>query len=111
MSINRVVITGNLTRDALLRQTQAGNPVLTFGVAVNDPVRKPDGSWGERPNFVECAMFGSRAQSLSDWLRKGTKVAIEGKLRWQSWEKDGEQRSSLSVIADNLEFMGARRNG
>ncbi len=111
MSINRVTITGNLTRDALLRQTQSGNPVLTFAVAVNDAVREPDGSWGERANYVECALFGRRAQSLSDWLRRGTKVAIEGHLRWQSWERDGEQRSAISVIVDDLEFMGARRQG
>lgn len=109
MSINHVNITGNLTRDPQLRQLSNGNSVLDLGVAVNDRRKNPQsGEWEDYPNFVDCSVFGKRAESLSRYLHKGQKVAIEGKLRYSSWEKDGQKRSKLSVIVDDLEFMSAR---
>ena len=112
MSINRVVISGNLTRDPELRRTQAGMAILTFGVAVNDRRRNPQsGEWEDYPNFVDCTMFGNRAESLSNILTKGMKVAIEGKLRYSSWEREGQRRSKLEVIVDEIEFMSSRNGG
>ncbi len=109
MSINRVIISGNLTRDPELRSTQSGMAVLSFGVAVNDRRKNPStGEWEDYPNFVDCTMFGARANSLSNYLSKGTKVSIEGKLRWSQWERDGQKRSKLEVIVDELEFMSSR---
>lgn len=106
MSINRVIISGNLTRDPELRSTASGMSVLGFGVAVNDRRKNQQtGEWEDCPNFVDVTMFGNRAQSLSKFLTKGTKVAIEGKLRWSQWERDGEKRSKLEVVADEVEFM------
>ena len=99
MSINRVNISGNLTRDPELRATQGGMQVLGFGVAVNDRRRNQQtGEWEDYPNFVDCTMFGNRAEAVSRYLSKGTKVAIEGKLRYSSWEKDGQRRSKLEVM-------------
>ena len=110
MSINRVVISGNLTRDPELRQTAGGLPVLGFGVAVNDRRKNQStGEWEDYPNFVDCTMFGARAASVAKFLSKGAKVAIDGKLRWSQWDKDGQKRSKLEVIVDELEFMS--RNG
>lgn len=109
MSINRVVISGNLTRDPELRQTASGMPVLGFGVAVNDRRKNPQtGEWEDYPNFIDCTMFGTRAESLARYLSKGAKVAIEGKLRWSQWERDGQKRSKIEVIVDDLEFMSSR---
>ena len=106
MSINRVNISGNLTRDSELRATAGGVQVLRFGVAVNDRRRNPEsGEWEDYPNFVECVMFGARAEAVGRYLLKGSKVAIEGKLRYSSWEKDGQRRSKLEVIVDEVEFM------
>lgn len=106
MSINRVNISGNLTRDAELRQTQGGMAILNIGVAVNDRRKNAQtGEWEDVPNFVDCVMFGSRAEKLAQYLAKGTKVAIDGKLRWSQWEKDGAKRSKLEVIVDEIEFM------
>ena len=106
MSINRVNISGNLTRDAELRQTQGGMAILSMGVAVNDRRKNQQtGEWEDVPNFIDCTMFGSRAEKLAQYLAKGTKVAIEGKLRWSQWEKDGAKRSKLEVIVDEIEFM------
>ena len=112
MSINRVIISGNLTRDAELRQTASGTSVLGFGVAVNDRRRNNQtGEWEDYANFVDCTMFGQRAQAISQYLRKGLKVAIEGKLRYSAWERDGQKRSKLEVIVDDLEFMSSRNDG
>ena len=112
MSINRVSITGNLTRDPELRVTAGGTQVLSFGVAVNDRRRNPQtGEWEDYPNFVDCTMFGTRAEAVSRFLAKGNKVAIEGKLRYSSWEKDGQRRSKLEVIVDEIEFMSQRQGG
>lgn len=105
MSINRVVITGNLTHDPELRTTATGMPVLGFGVAVNDRVKNSQGQWEDHPNFIDCTMFGKRAESLSRYLHKGSKVAIEGKLRYSQWERDGQRRSKIEVWVDELEFM------
>ncbi len=112
MSINRVIISGNLTRDPELRSTASGMPVLGFGVAVNDRRKNQQtGEWEDYPNFIDCTMFGTRAQSLSQYLQKGTKVSIEGKLRWSQWERDGQKRSKIEVIVDELEFMSSRNSG
>ena len=111
MSINRVIISGNLTRDPELRSTASGLPVLGFGVAVNDRRKNQQtGEWEDYPNFIDCTMFGTRAQSLSKYLSKGTKVTIEGKLRWSQWERDGQKRSKIEVIVDDLEFMSSRNS-
>lgn len=112
MSINRVVISGNLTRDPELRRTQSGMAILSFGVAVNDRRRNPQtGEWEDYANFVDCTIFGNRGESLSNILTKGMKVAIEGKLRWSQWERDGQKRSKLEVIVDEIEFMSSRGGG
>ena len=112
MSINKVLISGNLTRDSELRSTAGGTAVLGFGVAVNDRRRNANGEWEDYANFVDCTMFGARADGLHKYLTKGTKVAIEGKLRWSQWEsKDGTgKRSKLEVIVDEIEFMSSRNS-
>ena len=112
MSINRVAISGNLTRDAELRTTQSGMSILDFGVAVNDRRKNQrTGEWEDCPNFVDCTVFGTRAEKLQPYLAKGTKVAIEGKLSYRSWEKDGQRRSKLEVIVDEIEFMSSKQGG
>lgn len=110
MSINRVVISGNLTRDPELRSTPGGMAVLNLGVAVNDRRKNQQtGEWEDYPNFIDCVMFGSRAEAVARYLTMGAKVAIEGKLRYRSWEnQQGEKRSKVEVAVDDLEFMSSR---
>lgn len=111
MSINKVICSGNLTRDPELRTTPSGTSVLSFGVAVNDRrLNQQTQQWEDVPNYVDCTMFGKRAESLSRFLAKGAKVAIEGKLRWHQWQdgQTGQNRSKLDVIVDELEFMSRR---
>lgn len=111
MAINRVCISGNLTRDPELRQTAGGSQVLGVGVAVNDRRKNQQtGQWEDVPNFVDCVVFGNRAEALAAILHKGDKVAIDGRLRYSSWEaKDGTRRSKLEVIAEEVELMQRTR--
>lgn len=106
MGINKVFLSGNLTRDPELRATASGTQVLEFGLAVNERVRNQQADvWEERANFFSCIVFGRRAEALSRYLAKGAKVSIEGSLRYSSWERDGVKRSKVEVIVDELEFM------
>ena len=112
MSINRVTLTGNLTRDPDLRSTSSGTSVLRFGVAVNDRRQnRQTGEWEDVPNFVDCIVFGNRADALSRILAKGAKVAVEGKLRYSHWERDGQKRSKVEVAVDEVELMQRERQG
>ena len=87
-------------------------PVLGFSVAVNDRRKNNQtGEWEDVPNFIDCTMFGTRAQALAQYMTKGTKVAVEGKLRWSSWERDGQKRSKIEIIVDAVDFLSSRKNG
>lgn len=110
MSINKVMATGNLTRDPELRATPAGTQVLRFGMAVNDRAKNQQtGEWEDRPNFVDCVIFGARAEAMARILAKGTKVAVEGRLRYSSWQdKEGNRRSKLEVVVDEIDLMSSR---
>jgi single-strand DNA-binding protein len=110
MSINRVVLTGNLTRDAELKQTPGGMAIAKIRLAVNDRRKNAtSGQWEDTPNYIDVVMFGSRGESLSRFLTKGKQIAVEGKLRWREWESQaGEKRSAIEVVADDIELLGGR---
>ena len=106
MSINRVMISGNLTRDGELQTVSGGLKVLRLGVAVNDRFyNKKSEQWEDSPNFVDCVMFGARAETLAKYLTKGCKVAIDGSLRYSAWESDGQKRSKIEIVINEIEFM------
>lgn len=112
MGINKVFLSGNLTRDPELRATASGTQVLEFGLAVNERVRNQQAdAWEERANFFSCIVFGRRAEALSRYLAKGAKVSIEGSLRYSVWERDGARRSKVEVIVSELEFMSNAEPG
>lgn len=111
--LNTVSIGGNLCRDAELRATASGMAVLTFSVAVNESRKNQQtGECEEYPNYVDCTMFGRRAESVSRYLTKGTYVALTGRLHQNRWQnKDGQNRSKLEVTADNIHFESRRLDG
>jgi single-strand DNA-binding protein len=111
MSINRCNISGNIGRDPELRQTQGGTQVLTFSLAVSDRKRNPQsGQWEDVTNWIPCVVFGNRAESLSKFLSKGMKCAVEGKLRQSSYkDKSGQNRSKIEVIVDEVEFLSGSK--
>lgn len=102
MSINVVVISGNATRDAELRQV-GGSSVLEFGVCVNDRRKNEAGEWVDVPNFVDCTMWGKRAEALAPMITKGKALTVSGRLHWRQWQgKDGSSRSKLDVVASEV---------
>lgn len=111
MAINKATITGNITRDPELRQTQGGTSVLAIGVAVNDRRKnQKTGEWEDYPNFIDCTIFGNRATGVAPHLEKGMKVAIEGKLNQSRWQaEDGTNRSKIEIIVDEIEFMSRQQ--
>ena len=107
MSINKVVITGNLTRDPEARTTASGTSILAFSVAVNDRRRDSStGEWSDYANFIDCTMFGNRVDFFSRNLAKGSRVVVEGRLHWNQWEaKDGTKRSKVEIFVEDMELM------
>jgi single-strand DNA-binding protein len=112
-SINSVVIVGNLTRDPELRATPSGTSVCSLRVAVNDRVKDPtSGEWGDKPNYFDVDVFGGQGERCAQWLARGRQVAIAGRLRWREWEsQDGQKRQAVSIVADNVQFIGPREGG
>lgn len=105
MSINRVSITGNIGKEPELKATTSGTSVLDFSVAVSDRIKDQNGEYKDRANWIRCRLWGNRATSLQKYLHQGTKVMIEGKLRYDAWQtKDGQNRSAITVNVDEIEF-------
>jgi len=109
MSINNVSLSGNLTRDAELRSTTSGTAVANFCLAVNERVKDcRTGEWNDKANFIDCILWGKRAEALAPMLTKGCKVALSGRLRYSKWERDGATRSKVEVVVDEVDLMSAR---
>jgi len=112
-SVNVVVLVGNLTRDPELRAMPSGTSVCRLGLAVNERTKDPaTGEWGERPNYFDIDVFGAQGENCAKYLAKGRQVAVEGRLRWRSWEtQEGQKRSAVSVVANSVQFIGPRDGG
>ena len=109
MSLKKVTLSGNLGADAELRYTKGGSPVATFSLAVTERVPQGDGQWGDYTSWIDCAMFGKRAEALAPWLRKGTKISLLGHLRTRSYQKDGQTVKRYEVRVDDVELMQMKR--
>lgn len=107
-SYNRVILVGNLTRDPELRTTQSGSTVATIGLAVNERRRDQSGNWTEEPNFFDVDVWNRSAEVLRDYTRKGSSILVEGRLKQDVWEQDGQKRSKVKVIADRIVLLGGR---
>lgn len=105
MPTNVAVITGNLTADPVLRMSKSSRAILNFGIANNQFNIDSDGNRVKHTNFIDCALFGKRAEALSSILKKGMKVTIKGSLHWSSWEKSGQKLSKISIWVDDIDLM------
>ena len=110
-NINRVVLVGNLTKDPELRHTGGGTPVCSLRIAVNSRRRDESGNWADKPNYFSVSVFGNQAESCAQYLSKGRPVAIDGRLDWREWEKDGVKREAVEIVADSVQFLGSRGDG
>lgn len=105
MSINTVNITGNLVRDPEVKMTKSNTPFMEITVAVNERKNNGNGDWEDYPNYIDCTLYGSRAEAVARYISKGSKVSINGKLHQDRWEKDGQKRTKLRVVISDIEFM------
>lgn len=102
---NVCVFSGNLTRDAELRETASNTAVLSFSLAVNSRVEQ-NGTWTDRASFLDMTMFGNRAASIAKYMKKGQKVVVTSSARWSQWEKDGQKRTKVDFIVKDVELVG-----
>jgi single-strand DNA-binding protein len=106
---NRVILMGRLTRDPELRYIPSGTAVCEFGLAVNDRRKNNQtGEWVEDTQFIDITMWARQAEIASEYLSKGSPVFVEGRLKFDSWEKDGQKYSKLRVVGEKMQFIGGR---
>jgi single-strand DNA-binding protein len=109
-NINRVVLTGNLTRDPELRSLPSGMSVCSLRIASN--TRRKDqttGEWTDKPNYFDVTVWGAQGENCSRFLSKGRPIALDGRLEWREWQaQDGQKRQSVEIIADSVQFLGGR---
>lgn len=107
MAYNRIILQGNLTRDVELKYLPNGTALAELGMAINEKVKKGD-SYVDEPCFVDLACFGRTAEIANEYLSKGSSLLIEGRLRYSTWEKDGQRRSKHTVTVDKLQLLGSK---
>jgi single-strand DNA-binding protein len=108
--LNHVVLIGRLTRDAELKYTASGQAVCKFSIAVNRR-RKSGEQWVDEANFFDIVLWGRQGESLNQYLLKGKMVGVDGELRQDRWEQDGQNRSKVEIVANNLQLLGGNPAG
>lgn len=109
-SFNKVILIGNLTRDPELRVTASGHSICKIGLATSRVYSTKDGERREETTFVDIDAFGKQAEVISKYMRKGRPLMVEGRLKLDQWESDGQKRSKLSVVLENFQFLGSRED-
>ena len=110
-NINRVIVTGNLTRDPELRSLPSGTSVCSLRIACNTRRRDTSGEWTDKANFFNVTVWGAQGENCARFLSKGRPVAVDGRLEWREWQtQDGQRRESVEIIADSVQFLGSRED-
>lgn len=109
-SYNRVILMGNMTRDVDLKFTTGGTPVTDITLAVNDRRKNAQGEWIDETTFVDVTLWGRTAELAGEYLSKGSPLLVEGRLKLDTWEAEGQKRSKLRVVCDRMQFVGGREN-
>lgn len=107
-SFNKVILIGNLTRDPELRVTASGNSICKLGLAVNRAYMTKEGERREETTFIDIDAFGKQAEVISKYMRKGRGLMVEGRLKLDQWEQEGQKRSKLCVVLESFQFLGGR---
>jgi single-strand DNA-binding protein len=109
-SYNRVILVGNLTRDPELRYIPSGTAVSDISLAVNDRIKRGD-QWVDEVSFIDVTLWGRTAEIANEYLSKGSPLLVEGRLKQDRWEKDGQKHSKLKVTCDRMQMLGSREGG
>src|SRR3984957_1821010 len=110
-SLNQVFLMGNLTRDPELRQIPSGQSVTSFSLALNRSYKDASGEWQEATDYIDCVAWGPLAERVSQYLTKGRRCLVQGRLQSRSWEQDGQKRSKVEVLANDVTFLDGRGTG
>src|SRR6185369_7914939 len=110
-SFNQVILMGNLTRDPELRQTPNGQNVVSFSLALNRSYKDASGEWQEVTDYVDCVAWAALAERVAQYLSKGRRAMVVGRLQSRSWEQDGQKRSKVEVLANDVTFLDSRGAG
>ena len=108
-SFNRVILVGNITRDIELRTIGSGTSVTDIGLAVNDRVKR-NNEWVDETTFVDITLWARTAEVVNEYCRKGSPILVEGRLKLETWEKDGQKRSKLKVIGEKVQLLGSKQS-
>ena len=109
-SFNRVILMGNLTRDPELRYNPNGTPVANLSIALNRKYKQGE-EWKEEVSYFDIVVFGKQAENCGQYLNKGQSVLVDGRLQQRRWESEGQKRSKVEVVAENITFMPKRQPG
>ena len=110
-SLNQVTLMGNLTRDPELRQTPTGQNVTSFSLALNRSYKDQSGAWQEATDYIDITSWGPLAERVAQYLSKGRRCLVQGRLQSRSWEQDGVKRNKVEVLASDVTFLDARGDG
>jgi single-strand DNA-binding protein len=111
-NINRVVLTGNLTRDPEVRSTNSGTSVCSLRIACNTRRKDATGNWVDKPNYFDITVWGAQGENCNRFLSKGRPVAIDGRLEWREWQdQSGNKRQAVEIVADAVQFLGGPQEG
>lgn len=110
-SLNQVTLMGNLTRDPELRQTPTGQNVTSFSLALNRSYKDASGEWQEATDYIDIVCWGPLAERVSQYLSKGRRCLVQGRLQSRSWEQDGQKRNKVEVLANDVTFLDSRGEG
>jgi single-strand DNA-binding protein len=110
-SLNQVTLMGNLTRDPELRQTPTGQNVTSFSLALNRSYKDSSGEWKEVTDYVDIVCWGPLAERVAQYMSKGRRCLVQGRLQSRSWEQDGQKRSKVEVLANDVTFLDSRGGG
>lgn len=110
-SVNQVILMGNLTRDPELRSTPSGQNVCSFSLALNRSYKDASGEWQEATDYIDVTAWGPLGERVSQYLSKGRRCLVQGRLQSRSWEQDGQKRSKVEVLASDVTFLDSRGSG
>jgi single-strand DNA-binding protein len=110
-SLNQVTLMGNLTRDPELRQTPSGQNVTSFSLALNRSYKDASGEWQEATDYIDIVCWGPLAERVAQYLSKGRRCLVQGRVQSRNWEQDGQKRSKVEVLANDVTFLDSRGDG